>query len=91
MKYVQYINELDVLSYCEKWIPGCNHPQLYFKVKGVWTGGHQENVCMASVNVNFGPDDSEWYTLAIEHVPKFRKQVIQCNIYFNTEFGIDII
>lgn len=41
VKFVQYVNEYDALSYCEGWIPGCNNPQLYFKVKGVWTGGHQ--------------------------------------------------
>ena len=78
---MQYVNELDALSYCENWIPGCNHPQLYFKVKGVWTGGHQENVAMASVNVNFGPDASEWYTLDIEHVPRMRNQVLQGRLF----------
>lgn len=46
---------------------------------------------MASVNVNLGPDNSEWYTLDIEHVPRLRKQVIQCKLFINLEFGVDII
>ena len=82
VKFFQYINALDALSYCEEWIPGCNHPQVYFKVKGVWTGGHQENVSMCSVNVNLGPGDSEWTSLAIEHVPRLRKQVMEGKIWF---------
>jgi hypothetical protein len=37
----KYLDESDALSYAEIMIPGCNYPQLYLKVKGAWTGGHQ--------------------------------------------------
>lgn len=39
---------------------------------------------MASVNINFGPDDSEWYSIDTLHVDRLRKQVFK-------EMGIDII
>jgi len=53
----------DILSYLEQHINGCTNPQFYLKVKGCWTGGHQENVSMSAVNINHGPDASEWYTV----------------------------
>ena len=55
-KFAQYLNGWDLMSYCENMMAGCNDPQLYLKVKGAYTGGHQENACMASVNINLGPD-----------------------------------
>jgi hypothetical protein len=45
----------DVLSYLEQHINGCTNPQFYLKVKGCWTGGHQENVSMCAININLGP------------------------------------
>ena len=53
-------------------IPGCSSPQFYLKVKGCWTGGHQENINMCAVNINHGPDSSEWYTVPYEYVEKVR-------------------
>lgn len=45
----------DLLSYLEQHINGCTNPQFYLKVKGCWTGGHQENVSMSAININHGP------------------------------------
>lgn len=33
---------------------GCTQPQMYLKVAGVWTGGHQENISARAVNINHG-------------------------------------
>jgi hypothetical protein len=50
-------------------------PQFYFKVKGVWTGGHQENVNLTAININHGPGESEWVTVDFPHVPRLRELV----------------
>jgi hypothetical protein len=36
--------ELDMMRFCPGDIPGVTLPQLYLKVPGVWTGGHEENL-----------------------------------------------
>ena len=33
-----------MLRYCPGDIAGVTSPQLYLKVPGVWTGGHEENL-----------------------------------------------
>ena len=50
----------DVLSRLRQRVLGMNEPQLYCKVPGVWTGGHEENLRFRSINVNHGPGSSEW-------------------------------
>ena len=42
-------------------ILGMNTIQLYMKVLGARTPGHQENLNMPAVNINIGPDDTEWF------------------------------
>lgn len=42
-------------------ILGMNTVQLYMKIPGCRTPGHQENNCFASVNINIGPGDCEWF------------------------------
>lgn len=39
---------------------------------------------MASVNINFGPDDSEWFSLDPAHIDRLRKQI-------QAEMNVDII
>lgn len=63
----------DMLSYLEQHINGCTNPQFYLKVKGVWTGGHQENIAMCAININHGPAASEWYTVPADEVERLRK------------------
>jgi len=55
---VGYKQDFDLLSYLDDEIPGCSTPQFYLKVKGCWTGGHQENINMCAVNINHGPEAS---------------------------------
>ncbi|XP_066930632.1 histone demethylase UTY-like isoform X1 [Clytia hemisphaerica] len=42
-------------------ILGMNTVQLYMKIPGCRTPGHQENNCFASININIGPGDCEWF------------------------------
>jgi hypothetical protein len=49
--------------------------QMYMKVKGVWTGGHQENICLRAININHGPADSLWYAVEYQHYHQLRNIV----------------
>ncbi|KFP79166.1 Lysine-specific demethylase 6A, partial [Acanthisitta chloris] len=44
-------------------ILGMNTVQLYMKVPGSRTPGHQENNNFCSVNINIGPGDCEWFVV----------------------------
>ncbi|KAH9389392.1 Lysine-specific demethylase 6A, partial [Tyrophagus putrescentiae] len=46
---------------------GVNTVQLYMKVPGCRTPGHQENNNFCSVNINIGPGDCEWFGVAPEY------------------------
>lgn len=48
---------------------------MYLKVKGNWTGGHQENLRLRAVNLNHGPDSSIWNCIAIKDLDQFRTKV----------------
>ncbi|XP_018305572.1 histone demethylase UTY [Mycetomoellerius zeteki] len=48
-------------------ILGMNTIQLYMKVPGCRTPGHQENNNFCSVNINVGPDDCEWFAVPHEY------------------------
>ncbi|XP_065682010.1 lysine-specific demethylase 6A isoform X1 [Hydra vulgaris] len=43
-------------------ILGMNTVQLYMKIPGCRTPGHQENNLFAAVNINIGPGDCEWFS-----------------------------
>ena len=45
-------------------------PQMYIKVPNVWTGGHEENLRMRSVNINHGPGSSYWWASPFEDSDK---------------------
>ena len=74
--FLDFYADFDLLSYLDHDIPGCSIPQMYFKAPGCWTGGHQENVSMSALNINHGPDYSEWFTLDLQYVEKLREQLI---------------
>lgn len=57
---------------------------MYLKVKGVWTGGHQENSRLRAININHGPADSIWYTIDNQYYSYMRTLVQQ-------EWGVDIL
>jgi histone demethylase len=50
-------------------------PQIYIKVTGTWTGGHEENLRFRSINMNHGPGDSDWYGVGMKDSLKFRELV----------------
>ena len=41
-----------------------NSIQLYIKVPGCRTPGHQENNNTCAININVGPGECEWYCVA---------------------------
>uniref|UniRef100_H2LFH9 [histone H3]-trimethyl-L-lysine(27) demethylase n=1 Tax=Oryzias latipes TaxID=8090 RepID=H2LFH9_ORYLA len=51
----------NMLSHVGHTILGMNTVQLYMKVPGSRTPGHQENNNFCSVNINIGPGDCEWF------------------------------
>ncbi|XP_036143411.1 histone demethylase UTY [Monomorium pharaonis] len=53
----------NMLSYVGHDILGMNTVQLYMKVPGCRTPGHQENNNFCSVNINIGPGDCEWFAV----------------------------
>ncbi|KAL7060933.1 hypothetical protein AAHC03_010125 [Spirometra sp. Aus1] len=53
----------NMLSHVGYPLLGMNTVQLYMKVPGSRTPGHQENNCFCSVNINIGPGDCEWFAV----------------------------
>ncbi|XP_063751324.1 lysine-specific demethylase 6B-like isoform X2 [Eleginops maclovinus] len=53
----------NMLSHVGSTILGMNTVQLYMKVPGSRTPGHQENNNFCSVNINIGPGDCEWFAV----------------------------
>ncbi|CAK9297124.1 unnamed protein product [Gordionus sp. m RMFG-2023] len=54
----------NMLSHLGHTVLGMNSVQLYMKVPGCRTPGHRENLNFCSVNINIGPGDTEWFTVA---------------------------
>ncbi|XP_029678012.1 histone demethylase UTY-like [Formica exsecta] len=57
----------NMLNYVGHDILGMNTVQLYIKVPGCRTPGHQENNNFCSVNINIGPGDCEWFAVPYEY------------------------
>ncbi|XP_016143433.1 LOW QUALITY PROTEIN: lysine-specific demethylase 6B-like [Sinocyclocheilus grahami] len=53
----------NMLSHVGHTILGMNTVQLYMKVPGCRTPGHQENNNFCSININIGPGDCEWFAV----------------------------
>ncbi|KAM6907145.1 uncharacterized protein FYW49_013688 [Xenentodon cancila] len=53
----------NMLTLVGQTILGMNTVQLYMKVPGSRTPGHQENNNFCSVNINIGPGDCEWFAV----------------------------
>eukprot|EP01041_Mallomonas_annulata_P006972 gene6972-14167_t len=86
--WMRCCSSMDALRHLRQKVLGVNLPQIYFKVPGVWTGGHEENdkykKIFHSVNCNVGPGSSEWFGIEAQYVPKLR-------ILIRKTFGIDIL
>jgi hypothetical protein len=65
----------DALQFVRQGVPGMTAPQLYLKRRGVWTGGHEENLRFSSVNVCHGPGASKWFAVDPQHVVTVRSLV----------------
>uniref|UniRef100_A0A8C2B7S9 [histone H3]-trimethyl-L-lysine(27) demethylase n=1 Tax=Cyprinus carpio TaxID=7962 RepID=A0A8C2B7S9_CYPCA len=61
--FVRVVSAGNLLSHVGHTILGMNTVQLYMKVPGSRTPGHQENNNFCSVNINIGPGDCEWFAV----------------------------
>jgi len=66
---------MDTLQYVRRHILGMSQPQLYIKVKGAWTGGHEENLRFRAANLNHGPAPSEWNAVGSKDSSRLRNEV----------------
>uniref|UniRef100_H2YC57 [histone H3]-trimethyl-L-lysine(27) demethylase n=1 Tax=Ciona savignyi TaxID=51511 RepID=H2YC57_CIOSA len=57
----------NMLSHVGHSILGMNTIQLYMKVPGSRTPGHQENNNYSAININIGPGDCEWFAVPEEY------------------------
>lgn len=57
----------NMLSHVGQTILGMNTIQLYMKVPGSRTPGHQENNNFCALNINIGPGDCEWFATPEEY------------------------
>lgn len=63
----------NMLSHVGYTIFGMNSVQLYMKVPGCRTPGHQENNNFCSVNINIGPGECEWFGVASKYWKNIHK------------------
>uniref|UniRef100_A0A672RWX2 [histone H3]-trimethyl-L-lysine(27) demethylase n=1 Tax=Sinocyclocheilus grahami TaxID=75366 RepID=A0A672RWX2_SINGR len=61
--FMRVVSAGNLLSHVGHTILGMNTVQLYMKVPGSRTPGHQENNNFCSVNINIGPGDCEWFAI----------------------------
>jgi histone demethylase len=65
--FTKVVADTNMLNYMGLPILGMNTVQLYMKVPGSRTPGHQENLNYCSVNINIGPGDCEWFCVPHEY------------------------
>lgn len=65
--FARVVSAGNMLSHVGHVILGMNTVQLYMKVPGCRTPGHQENNNFCSVNINIGPGDCEWFAVPDEY------------------------
>lgn len=75
--YLRWGGDSDLLQLVRQAVPGVTKPQLYFKVRGNWTGGHEENLRLTSINCNHGPGSSRWYAVDSAHASALRSFVLK--------------
>ncbi|ESO01127.1 hypothetical protein HELRODRAFT_82278 [Helobdella robusta] len=61
--FARVVSASNLLSHIGYNILGVNTVQLYMKVPGSRTPGHQENNNFCGVNINIGPGDCEWFAV----------------------------
>ncbi|KAK3699393.1 hypothetical protein QZH41_018548 [Actinostola sp. cb2023] len=65
--FTRVVAPSNMLSHFGHTILGMNSVQLYMKIPGSRTPGHQENNCFCAVNINIGPGDCEWFATPTEY------------------------
>ncbi|KAG9508490.1 Lysine-specific demethylase 6A, partial [Fragariocoptes setiger] len=65
--FARVVSASNMLSHVGHSILGMNTVQLYMKVPGCRTPGHQENNNFCSININIGPGDCEWFGVPEEY------------------------
>ena len=66
------MSKQDICRFARIEVLGVTKPQIYLKVKGNWTGGHQENLRLRAANINHGPSSSLWHCVGIpKNIEKF--------------------
>lgn len=65
--FSRVVSPSNMLTHVGHSILGMNTVQLYMKVPGCRTPGHQENNNFCSVNINIGPGDCEWFGVPEEY------------------------
>ncbi|GAB6020798.1 Lysine-specific demethylase 6A [Chamberlinius hualienensis] len=61
--FAKVVSASNMLSHVGHVILGMNTVQLYMKVPGSRTPGHQENNNFCSININIGPGECEWFAV----------------------------
>jgi tetratricopeptide (TPR) repeat protein len=60
-QFMRVVSSGNMLTHVGYKIYGVNTLQMYLKVPGCRTPGHQENNSFCSLNINIGPGDCEWF------------------------------
>lgn len=71
--FTQLESDDNMLTHVGGDILGVNTVQVYMKVAGCRTPGHQENLNFCSVNINIGPSDCEWFATPQEYWGAIKK------------------
>ncbi|EJD75340.1 JmjC domain-containing protein [Loa loa] len=80
--FARLVAACNMLTHLGHTVYGMNTVQLYMKVPGARTPGHVENNCLASVNVNIGPGDCEWFCVPYEYWAVVNEMVEKRKINF---------
>lgn len=80
--FARVVSASNMLSHVGHSIFGMNTVQLYMKVPGCRTPGHQENNNFCSVNVNIGPGDCEWFGVPEEYWGEMAKLCVDNDTNF---------
>lgn len=65
--YLRLVSGCNMLTHLGHTVYGMNTVQLYMKVPGSRTPGHQENNNFPSININIGPGECEWFAVPTEY------------------------
>mmetsp|Transcript_29704 Transcript_29704/g.27170 ORF Transcript_29704/g.27170 Transcript_29704/m.27170 type:complete len:123 (-) Transcript_29704:132-500(-) len=69
---LRFDSDKDAMQYLKQKIKGVNLPQVYLKVDGAWTGGHEEHSRLRAINFNHGPEGCYWYTIHVKYATMVR-------------------